>query len=108
VDDTGAEVPQTEVASSRLSVAERTFNPFVFFFFCRLSLQLYVHHWLIYDLTYAPYGASFLNGGLCPNLQNIWGIGAELRGDNYTYPEPLVKTKRRERKKKKKKKKRRK
>lgn len=43
--------------------------------------ELYVHHWLIYNSTSS-------NGGVCGGLANIWGIGAELRGDNYTYPPP--------------------
>lgn len=61
VDEAGAEVPQTE---------------------------LYVHHWLMYDLEAQSSGGTVLNDGLCSNLPNVWGIGAELRGTNYTYPAP--------------------
>eukprot|EP00462_Mataza_sp_D1_P000122 CAMPEP_0175089406 /NCGR_PEP_ID=MMETSP0086_2-20121207/768_1 /TAXON_ID=136419 /ORGANISM="Unknown Unknown, Strain D1" /LENGTH=515 /DNA_ID=CAMNT_0016361911 /DNA_START=207 /DNA_END=1754 /DNA_ORIENTATION=+ len=45
--------------------------------------ELYVHHWLLFNGTST-------NGGLCGNLPNIWGIGAELQNVVYNYPAPYA------------------
>eukprot|EP00005_Dracoamoeba_jomungandri_P000086 CAMPEP_0174251646 /NCGR_PEP_ID=MMETSP0439-20130205/1393_1 /TAXON_ID=0 /ORGANISM="Stereomyxa ramosa, Strain Chinc5" /LENGTH=567 /DNA_ID=CAMNT_0015332007 /DNA_START=11 /DNA_END=1714 /DNA_ORIENTATION=- len=47
--------------------------------------ELYVHHWLIYNNN-----EETQNKGLCVNLPNIWGIGAELVHTQYDYPDPYA------------------
>lgn len=44
--------------------------------------EVYVHHWLIFDNNF--------NAGLCGNMQNKFGIGAELYGSNYSFPAPYA------------------
>jgi len=44
--------------------------------------DMYVHHYLIYN--------GFTNGGLCPNLPNIWGVGAEMQNVVYDYRYPTA------------------
>jgi hypothetical protein len=44
--------------------------------------DMYVHHYLIYN--------GFTNGGLCPNLPNIWGVGAEMQNVVYAYNYPTA------------------
>jgi len=44
--------------------------------------ELYIHHWLIYN------GATNQNIGVCDNLADVFGIGAELRGVVYEFPSP--------------------
>eukprot|EP01006_Ploeotia_vitrea_P000911 TRINITY_DN103883_c0_g1_i1.p1 TRINITY_DN103883_c0_g1~~TRINITY_DN103883_c0_g1_i1.p1 ORF type:complete len:579 (+),score=45.90 TRINITY_DN103883_c0_g1_i1:42-1778(+) len=49
--------------------------------------EVYVHHWLIFALDgYTP----LHNDGVCSPLLNVYGIGAELRGEPYLYPEPYA------------------
>ena len=62
VDDSGSPVPLTEV---------------------------YVHHWVIYRMDKTR-TVIFPNGGACPNLPNIFGIGAELFHTEYNYPAPYA------------------
>ena len=45
--------------------------------------DLYIHHYLIY-VNYGKF-----NAGPC-GIHNIWGIGAEMRGMVYRYPEPYA------------------
>eukprot|EP00051_Salpingoeca_urceolata_P029503 m.6838 g.6838 ORF g.6838 m.6838 type:complete len:268 (-) comp2748_c0_seq1:329-1132(-) len=47
--------------------------------------EVYCHHWLIFDD--GGMHKSTINDGLCPGLANVWGIGAELLGTKYDYPE---------------------
>jgi len=51
--------------------------------------ELYVHHWVIYKMD-QDRQVFFPNGGLCPNLPNIFGIGAELFYTVYDYPAPYA------------------
>ena len=39
--------------------------------------EVYVHHWILFREDPAS-GLAFPNGGVCSNLVNIFGIGAEL------------------------------
>eukprot|EP00039_Didymoeca_costata_P018082 m.332058 g.332058 ORF g.332058 m.332058 type:complete len:567 (+) comp16865_c0_seq1:161-1861(+) len=53
--------------------------------------ELYVHHWVMFsDFDLGNGKSDTHSGGLCSNLMNVWGIGAELRGVTYEYPSPYA------------------
>eukprot|EP00048_Salpingoeca_helianthica_P015213 m.225645 g.225645 ORF g.225645 m.225645 type:complete len:621 (-) comp16751_c0_seq1:205-2067(-) len=51
--------------------------------------EVYVHHWVIYRYDKTRQ-FLFPNGGVCSNLPNIFGIGAELYYTEYDYPAPYA------------------
>jgi hypothetical protein len=48
--------------------------------------ELYVHHWLVYDTPTMGTGWNIGCGGTGTFVSNVYGAGAEVRGEHYAYP----------------------